>query len=124
MTTLLFSVLAASGLVAAGVGAPAETRSAQSLPSEHLVVPAPHPASTGNFLNVNRLADAAPDNSGSDQSAKAECERSGGHWDDSKSSCRRRGAWPVWAIGAGTTGGLIYALLSGDGPAGQLPISH
>ncbi len=123
MTTVLFSVLAATSLAAAGVGVPSETRSAQSLPNDHLVVATMNPAS-GKFHGVNRMSDASPRNGEWDHTDKRACDEHHWQWDDKRSRCHRD-LIPVFLIGAGTTAGLIYALTSHDDtPSGQRPISN
>jgi hypothetical protein len=123
MTSLLFSVLAATSLAATGIGAIGDTRSAQSLPSAQLVVAPAHPASTGNLHPVNRLADATPDSPGFYEAEKEKCERHGGHWDEKKMRCHHNPF--VYFIGAATVGGFIYAMTSRGGtPSGQEPVSN
>jgi hypothetical protein len=121
MSNVLLSVLAATSLVTAGV--PSETRSAQALPAEHLVVPPAHPNSSGNFQYVNRLADPTPGNSWSDQPPEVRCRHHGGHWNAEKQKCEPNAF--IYIIGAATLGGFIYAMTSRGGSSnGPLPISN
>lgn len=122
MSSLLFSAIAATILATAGFGAPAEIRSAQALPVEHMAAAHQPATAPSQFHGVNRLADSAPENAESDQTNKSKCERDGGRWDaDSHHrKCKRAGLFwwnnvAVDLIGAGTLGGFIYALTSGDG---------
>ena len=110
MTIQLFSMLAAAALTVTGSGTASETRSAQSLPAQNLVL-APVPAgSAGKLHPTSHLADAA-----SDPTDQGNCERSAGHWDRKRLRCRRGGWWygssgAQLLIGGGTIAGIIYAL--------------
>lgn len=125
MTTLLFSVLAATSLIAAGTTAPGETRSAQSLPAAQLMVPSVQPAGSNHAVPITRLADAAQDSAAADDAngddtGKAACRRKHGHWNPTKLRCAV--LWPTALIGAATGAGLGYALASGGDSGG--PVSH
>ncbi len=123
MTTLLFSVLAATSLATAGVAAPSETRSAQSLPSDNLVSSSMNSSATGKFHGVSRLADGGP-SSGWDHSDRSLCNSHHWYWDNKVGRCHKN-ALPMYIIGAGAAGGFIYALSSrGDSSSGQSSVSH
>jgi hypothetical protein len=118
MTTLLLSVIAAASLMATGVGATSETRSAQSLPVVNLAVAQAPAAISGKLQPANHLTDAA-----SAESGEGACTRRGGHWDAEKLVCRRGGAWfgPAGIIaGAAVVGGIVVAATSG----GSNPVSN
>lgn len=114
MTFQLLSVLSAAALAATGLGAPGETRSAQSLPAENLALAQAPAGSTGKFHTVKHLADAP-----SDQSDEGKCKREREDADGHKRRCRKGGWWMDTGsrllIGAGTVSGLVYAVSQGGG---------
>ena len=123
MTSLVFSVIAATSLVTAAVGAPGETRSAQSLPNDNLAASAAHSPATGKFQKVNRLADGSY-NGDWDHTDKVQCDFHHWHWYTKEKRCRRTPA-ALWFIGAATAAGLGYALASrDDSHSNQAPMSH
>jgi hypothetical protein len=126
MTTMLLSVFAAASLVL-GVAGSSETRSAQALPAEHLVVAPVHASPSAGAHGLSRLADTPADNAGDPKSGKRTCAGRGSQQTKDKFRCPP-GIWnspSTYIIGSGTVGGIIYAITSRDGSSsGQHSISN
>jgi hypothetical protein len=109
---LVFSVIAAAGLVATGVGATtlvvtqvdatSETRSAQALPMENLAETQAAADSSRSVRKGQLLPDRALR-----QTDKGACLRVGGHWNATTKLCRNGSDW------FGTKGFLAAAAAEG-----------
>jgi hypothetical protein len=121
MTTLLLSVLAATSLVAAGVGN-SETRSVQALPADHLVTAPAHATGKGNFHRISRMTDASP--ATWDYAKRKDCDEHKKEWNVAQRNCHRTSP-VVYIIGGATIGGIVYSFTSREDPStGQDPVSN